>query len=402
VQAEGVGSFLSGIAAGRAKVQRRPSTPRTLAHNLYGIAYQYYKNRLGLERYVNKDPLMKFLDRSLRSADDAEPGLFSRIHFFWHHRRRSRKKPPVPQNLTDLLGHETRRLIQNTPEFAAVVENGSKKADRPEQTWFNFVNRTVNGALRHFSDHLMEHLSGVNLFNIFQTLGSAGGLYTLMGPYFIAYALFCQDRETSRILAKKYVSRTPPEDEPMRVAHFTDTFYEVNGVALTLQQQVRIAMKNGKKLTLVTCESEHRRRSPGVKNFAPVGVYNLPEYPEQKIFCPPLVEMLDFCYEKNFNQLHSATPGPIELAALAIARILNLPITGTYHTRIPQYAELLTGDAAIEELSWKYILWYYDQMDTIYAPSRSTKAELVEKGLSAEKIRVYPRGIDIQRFHPGR
>jgi glycosyltransferase involved in cell wall biosynthesis len=112
--------------------------------------------------------------------------------------------------------------------------------------------------------------------------------------------------------------------------------------------------------------------------------------------------MLDFCYENEFNHIHSATPGPIGLAALAIARILKLPISGTYHTQIPQYAEFLTGDPAVEELSWKYILWYYDQMDTIYAPSRNTMAELVKRGIAAEKIRVYPRGIDVERFNPGK
>jgi glycosyltransferase involved in cell wall biosynthesis len=54
----------------------------------------------------------------------------------------------------------------------------------------------------------------------------------------------------------------------------------------------------------------------------------------------------------------------------------------------------------MEELAWKFVLWYYDQMDLIYAPSRSTRNELVEKGLDGNKIRIYPRGIDTDRFHP--
>jgi glycosyltransferase involved in cell wall biosynthesis len=110
--------------------------------------------------------------------------------------------------------------------------------------------------------------------------------------------------------------------------------------------------------------------------------------------------MLSFCYDRRFNHLHSATPGPIGLAALAISKILKLPISGTYHTAIPQYVQILTGDANIEELTWKYVLWYYSQMDVIYAPSQSTCDELVEKGIKPEKVRVYPRGIDIEEFNP--
>jgi glycosyltransferase involved in cell wall biosynthesis len=39
-------------------------------------------------------------------------------------------------------------------------------------------------------------------------------------------------------------------------------------------------------------------------------------------------------------------------------------------------------------------------METIYAPSQSTKDELVEKGINEKKIKVYPRGIDIEKFSP--
>jgi glycosyltransferase involved in cell wall biosynthesis len=152
---------------------------------------------------------------------------------------------------------------------------------------------------------------------------------------------------------------------------------------------------------MVTCHKDfHDRQQPGVMNFKPIGAYELPEYPEQKIFFPPLLEMLQYCHEQQFSHIHSATPGPIGLAALAIAKILKLPISGTYHTAIPQYAQVLTGDAVIEELSWKYVLWYYDQLDVIYAPSRSTCEELIARGIKAEKIKVYPRGIDVTLYHP--
>ena len=185
-----------------------------------------------------------------------------------------------------------------------------------------------------------------------------------------------------------------------RVAHFTDTFHEVNGVALTLQQQVRLAVKNGYRYTLVTCDDQDRPPRKGVQHFQPISTYCLPEYEQQKIFYPPLLEMLDYCHRQDFTHIHSATPGPIGLAALAIARLLQVPISGTYHTAIPQYVEILTGSAFMAELAWKFVLWYYDQMDVIYAPSQSTKDELVAKGLAADKIQVYPRGIDTTRFHP--
>jgi len=393
---------LTEIIHGNGRVIQNPSNPETLAHNLYGIAYQFYKSKFKLDRYVQKDLLMKFLDRSLRAGEKPEPGLISRLYFFLHHRRRSKVNETVPETLMSLLGHETRNLIQDHPQFAAIVENGGRRPKNLEDIWFDFVKQASNRVMLQFANHLMDHLSKGNVFNIFHTIGSAGGVYTMLAPYFIAYSLFSQDRKLSHQLLRRYTGDEPSSREPVKVAHFTDTFYEVNGVALTLQQQVRIAHRNQKDLTIVTCHAENPSPLTGIKNFDPIGDYELPEYPEQKIFFPPLLEMLQYCYENQFNIIHSATPGPIGLSALAIAKILRLPICGTYHTAIPQYAQFLTGDDAIEDITWKYILWYYDQMDYIYAPSKSTKEELVDRGLEEKKIRVYPRGIDVERFNPAK
>jgi glycosyltransferase involved in cell wall biosynthesis len=88
------------------------------------------------------------------------------------------------------------------------------------------------------------------------------------------------------------------------------------------------------------------------------------------------------------------------LAALAVARVLNLPISATYHTAFPQYTAYLTGDQNVAEIMWRYILWYYDQMDSIYVPSKETGKELIKRGIKASKIRTYPRGVDIESFGP--
>jgi glycosyltransferase involved in cell wall biosynthesis len=269
--------------------------------------------------------------------------------------------------------------------------------------WFDFVNQVSNQALINFANHAMNHLLGGNVFNIFHTLGSAGGLYGLLAPYFIAFSLFSKDRDFTHAVRDHFGVSSPANAgtaDTVRVGHFTDTFYDTNGVALTLQHQVQVALRHGKSLQVITCNEDPDMSQPGVKAFQPIGTYDLPEYPEQKLFYPPLMEMLRYCYEQGFTRIHSATPGPIGLAALAIARILKLPICGTYHTQLPQYAQFLTGDDAMAELTWKFVVWYYDQMDLIYAPSEDTRQELIARGINGDKIALYPRGIDTERFSP--
>ncbi len=388
------------------RVVRLPAEPHTMAHNLYGIAYQYYRDKFNLNQYVNNDRLVTFLDHSLRSGAAAEdPRFFSRLGFLWHHRHPNKNKNRAPETLMHLLRRESNKMLEDNPELTRIAQNKSTDLKALERNWFDFVNQASNRVLYHFANPLIEHLVGANVFDIFQTIGSAGGLYTLMAPYFIAFSIFGRDRRFAQEIRHHFAnhsSKQPGPSESINVAHFTDTFYDVNGVALSLQEQVNFAVQNHKNYQIITCHENPASSQLAVKNFKPIGVYELPEYPEQKLYYPPLLEMLDFCYRKGFNKLHSATPGPIGLAALAIARILDIPIYGTYHTSLPQYARILTGDHFIEELVWKFTLWYYDQMDTVYTPSSSTGEELIQKGIAASKIRLFPRGIDIQRFHPSK
>ncbi len=403
-----VEGVLAAIAEGRCEPMERSSTPRTLAHNLYGIAYQYYRNRFGLGRYVNRDILLKYLERSLNSDPEAEGGLLSRLQVFWNYRRRPRVSTEISNGLMEMLRQETWRFLRENPALLKPAKPGDPSAEGgdPETRWFDFVNQVSNKVMCSFANHLMGHLSGANVFNIFHTIGAAGGLYTLLAPYFVSFVHFTKDRKMNGEILHRFqdpVAETLGDRAGRtRVAHFTDTFYEVNGVAQTLQQQVEIARRTGKDLTVITCDAADHLDRPGVTNFKPVGRWELPEYPELQVFYPPFLEMLNHCHEQGFTHIHSATPGPIGLAALGIAHILNLPINGTYHTALPQYAQYLTGDSAIEELTWRYTLWYYDQMDAVYVPSRATGDELIAKGLNPEKIRLFPRGIDTARFHPAK
>lgn len=404
--------YLDRLENGEARIVSRPSTPQTMAHNLYGIAYQFYRNRFNLDRHTHKDRLLKFLDQSLMPEHEEHSGLMSRFYTFLNRRKNHRKKT-MPDTMMGMIRRETERLFEENPALLDIAQhqaritplNGSRTAGNREQVWFDFVNQLSNKVLSHTGDLLLGQVSGANLFNIFQTLGSVGGLYTLMAPYFVSFSHFAKDNEMNAAVIKRFSRHrhgTAAPKNRVKLGHFTDTFYDVNGVAQTLQQQVKTALKHNKHLTIITCDADPGEIGDGVKNFSPMGVYEIPEYTEQKIYYPPFLEMLDYCYKKGFTHIHSATPGPIGLAALAIARILKLPLTSTYHTQFPQYAKYLTGDDFIEDMTWRFMIWYYDQMDQIYVSSQNSFDELTEKGIKPEKIRLTPRGINTDIFHPSK
>jgi glycosyltransferase involved in cell wall biosynthesis len=402
-QADSVDSFLQGIDSGRATVISQPSSPQNMARNLYSIAYQFYRNKLGLGNYAPSDGVLKFIDRCLRADCDAHSGFFKKLHVLRQYRRQKKIAASAPNTMMELLRRETSKLLCENPQLFLIPGGSGTHYPEIEQQWFKFVKEISNRVLLQFANHLFDHFSGANLFNIFHTIGSAGGFYTLLAPYFVAFAQYNNHRHFQEMVEKRFERRGMQRAQisgSENVAIFTDTFYGINEVADTLQQQVASAIKCNQQLTVVTCDGENRTDRSGIQNFKPIGAYDFPDYPESKLFYPPLMEMLEFCYRQNFTRIHAATPGPIGLAALLIARLLKLPINSTYHTSLPLYAQFLTGDVMMEELAWKYTKWFYSQMGQIYVPSQSAHQELVGKGIAAEKMHLLPQGVDIERFHP--
>ncbi|MGC8603281.1 MAG: glycosyltransferase [Desulfomonilaceae bacterium] len=396
-------SFFRGIECGGSKAVGAKSTPLFLAHTIYSIAYRFYGKKFDLEKYVHNDVIFCLLDRFLYPARKQQPRLLARLGHIWNHRRRPNHTDSQIRNVMDLLKREADQLLWDNPKLSKMLKHGVWNSTSVEKEWFDFVNTLSNKVLCHFADHIMDSLSGAHVLNLFDSLGSAGSLYCMLAPYFLAYSIFSKDRLFSEKVRSNWTNRkTDYSDSRINVGHFTDTFYEVNGVAATLKRQIEAARLADKKYTVITCHSEENNNGEGVRNFSPIKVYSLAEYPEQKLFYPPFLEMLNYCYSQKFTHIHSATPGPVGLSGLAISRILGLPLIGTYHTSLPQYTQYLTNDALVANLMWKYIIWYYDQMDLVLVPSRSTAEELVEKGLNGAKIRITPRGVDQEFFHPSR
>jgi len=379
-------------STGEATPEGFDSSPSGLAYNLYSIGYQFYANRFNIEKFISKDSTIKIIDKLLLNKE-REEDLLSKI--VYKIRNKKIKKDLESHTITNSIKKILDRIIiKEHPDIlnGITIENMSSK-------WFKITNSTINVGISHLMDYLLNTAKKGNVFDIFHTLGSVGSLYFLISPYFISYSIFQRDKSFTNELVRDFTG----SDKKIKIAHFTDTFYDINGVAKTLQQTQKIADKLGKDLTIITCwdtnEQEYYNIS-GEKVFEPVGQYEVPEYPELKFNYPPFLEMLEYCYENDFTHIHCATPGPVGLTALSIAKILKLPLYGTYHTAFPQFLSHMTEDGTIEEIAWRYMIWFYSQMNIIYAPSLSMKNELSEKGIDDNKIMLYPRGIDIERFSP--
>ena len=110
--------------------------------------------------------------------------------------------------------------------------------------------------------------------------------------------------------------------------------------------------------------------------------------------------MIEYIERQGFNEIIISTPGTMGLTALAAARLLGLRTTGIYHTDFPQYVRHLTQDDELADMTWKYMLWFYEQTDRIFVPTENYRKHLIHNGFEPAKLRVMARGVDTHLFHP--
>jgi glycosyltransferase involved in cell wall biosynthesis/predicted metal-dependent phosphoesterase TrpH len=231
-------------------------------------------------------------------------------------------------------------------------------------------------------------------------LAAAAGL---AAPYLLAAGYHASERRFAHQIGAQFFGETPPDWSPARVALLTDTYREVNGAAGTLRRLVEHCRETGDgRLTVVTAGEPCDE--PELVSLPPLARIPVPAYadPGWKLGIPPIIDLLQLIESRNIEVVHAATPGPMGLAGLLIARILGLPFVASYHTELARYAMDLTGDRLAAEITRSAVTWFYSQAERVYVPSRTSAAGLIEQGISASRLHLMTRGADTVLFSPER
>lgn len=98
--------------------------------------------------------------------------------------------------------------------------------------------------------------------------------------------------------------------------------------------------------------------------------------------------------------IHASSPGIMVFGALAIAKMLSVPIVLSYHTHLPIYIPKYTYSWLVKPM-WLIIKFLHGAADLTLVPSSAIRRDLEAARVStANKIRLWNKGVDSERFHP--
>lgn len=398
---EGLTRFLTHLRAGEITMRGHGGTPLALSHSLYKTGYAFAKDKF-LKGTNRETPALveKMFARFMEGENPTEFTFTEKLNFLAQGVLSGQIFELVKPGNASVWRELSSYFSQ--PAVKSALAKQTAGVPEPERRAFLIANLFANQLAFRFFTKFVRQLSGGNMIEGIQALSAIAPLALLLSPYIYAFRSQSPNRPRLRALSAGLADGLPPGLRNDKRAWLTDTLDDVTGVATTIQKLTAATVAAGHDLTVVTSRRNINIADIPLKNFEPIGEFEIPEYELQKLTFPPMLEMLDYIQRERFTELIISTPGPIGITALLAAKALHLRTVGIYHTDFPQYVQILTDDHFMESLAWRYMQWFYGQLDMLLVNSEQYRTSWMDRGIDGSKIRIMPRGLDTHLFHPAK
>jgi len=380
-----------------------------LAHTFYSVAVRYYGRHIMtpgmtpnvttslLQSIVGERPApskMRMATMAVRAKVRRLAGSVVRPFA----RKRSGNVVDGTSLLKRLFLTSFKDRLDEHPGLRAALDEGLPPLGEHDEMLrlINSVNRDV---VKGLAAAINKSVDDASFTALFEAIAAILAQQFVLTPYY--FSLFHQNKER-HLLRKLTGQLRPPSERGLKVGLFTDTLDEVNGVGRFLRDMGEQSAQLGRSLTIHTSSRSPRFALPYRKNFTPLLTMPLPCYAELSLSLPPVLEILEWADRQQFDVIHVSTPGPMGLCGMLAAKMLRVPLLGTYHTDFPAYAEKLTGDHRVSNGTRTYIEWFYRRPVTVLSRSRAYEMSLRELGVAGERIENLTPGVDTQKFSPAR
>jgi glycosyltransferase involved in cell wall biosynthesis len=210
-----------------------------------------------------------------------------------------------------------------------------------------------------------------------------------------------------------------PVDGTPRTAFFTDTFHEINGVALTSRQLTAFAERRQYPFLCVRGAALTRKFEEGSLSHLELCRGPLAFELDHGLRHDPALwrlagHVLEVVEDFRPDIIHIVSPGDVSEIGVYVARKLNVPLAISWHTNLHEFGAMRLskllwwmGDQArksVVDLSEAHmlnmLLAFYKMGDVLYAPNEELVEMLRER--TGKPVFLMKRGIDTQLFSPAR
>ena len=190
----------------------------------------------------------------------------------------------------------------------------------------------------------------------------------------------------------------------MRIALFTDAFFPyISGVVTAVAAIAKGMADRGHKVFIIAPDYRGKEvfKHKNIKVIRCRSFSASKMYKDFRIAFPISPVVLKTIVKEKIQVIHFHSPATLGLEAMWIARLLRLPLIGTFHTFIadPDYLQYLKLNSRLgHRIAWDFSNFSYNRCDLITSPSLQTKKEMMRNRCS-RPVKVISNGIDFSMFN---
>ncbi|PWC03250.1 glycosyltransferase [Agromyces badenianii] len=186
----------------------------------------------------------------------------------------------------------------------------------------------------------------------------------------------------------------------MKVVLLAESFLpHMNGVTHSLLQALRHLERRGHDALVIAPRSGPIDHSLYGARAVLLPSMPLPSYPDVRVTLASAQRLASVMREHDADVVHLASPFVLGWRGVLAAESLGIPTVAVYQTDIPSYAERYGVPGAAPALT-RHLGRLHRRATLTLAPSTSAVERLESVGV--ERIRLWRRGVDTERFSPAR
>ncbi|KAF5737224.1 hypothetical protein HS088_TW13G00103 [Tripterygium wilfordii] len=204
-----------------------------------------------------------------------------------------------------------------------------------------------------------------------------------------------EEEECPLLIENEIVSR------PRRIALFVEPspFSYVSGYKNRFQNFIRYLREMGDEVMVVTTHEGVPQEFYGAKIIGSRS-FPCPWYQKVPLSLALSPRIISEVSRFKPDIIHASSPGIMVFGALAIAKLLCVPIVMSYHTHVPVYIPRYTFSWLVKPM-WLVIKFLHRAADLTLVPSAAIGRDLeAARVTAASKIRLWNKGVDSESFHP--
>jgi uncharacterized membrane protein (GlpM family) len=323
-------AFLNHLREGHCHPAGQTGTPLAMAHGTYSTAIEYAKARLPLKPGEPSTVLLeKITSRFMEGRDPTEFSLMDKFGFVTQGILTGKIFEIAKSGNISLWKQLSDSL--NQPELKAAMARDTAGVAEAERRAFLMANLIANKIGYRLVTEFIQQISKGKFLESIQTIIPLAPVVALLSPYIHAFRL--PKREWLRQTVLPLSGDIPPFLKNKKRAWFTDTLEDVNGVATTIRKMTAAGVASGHDVTIITCRSEIADHGVPLKNFQPIGEFELPEYELQRLSFPLSCRFSIICSRVDFPNSSSArlarrdfVPSPLRKCSACGPLVSTTPI----------------------------------------------------------------------------